>query len=422
MDLNRALLEYQPLSHKLTSKFRVWHVEALLNQAADLLEKCLEEEKEYKSLVFSWTQFQLDLQAELDIIALEEKKRDQGYFLRDKSTIESENKFLSNSQKDFNDSKIAARGAYDNSDSNTSGEKLVPYQRASQTLVEKNIEAIEREIRTEVLKDRLGWADQDVKNSKDQIVYKRALHDYKEKFKKDGGPFDLSKRIEAVEKRLKRNYEDAYDRLSVAKQGLELIYGYEQISFPDKAENLITDLVVWNREAIEWLVAYQQREQGFTRVVSVSTLLKEKWKGLEDFKTRLPLHIPSDLFRSHTNVRLRGIGASMVGGAGLIPWAVSIGVPKQAVFYRSKNNPPEPINQSEMPLCLLGRVENRKSPHPVEICGLISIINASPIGYSVDDLDPEGNWSIKIEPPISTSEKFSEIDDILLEISVVGLP
>ncbi|WP_381508091.1 hypothetical protein [Spirosoma flavum] len=420
MTLTSTLLKYKPLAHKLSSKFRIWHVEALLNQSADLLERCLAEEREYNTLNFEWKQFQLNLQAELDSIVLEEKKRDNAYFDRDRVYIDSENKFLKDSENDFQQSKKAARGAYDNSNSGASGEGLIPYEQASQRLVEKNIEEIQRNSRADLLSTKAVWVNQDEGNSKTQIGTRRHLHDQKREQTKSGGLFDLSIRIDAVKERLKRNYEDAYDRLAVAKQGLESIYGYEQKNFPKEEKNLISSLAIWNSEAIEWLIAYQQLEQGFTRVVSVRYLLgDEQWNKLGNFDTPLPLHIPSDFFRTHVSVRVRGVGASIIGSAGLFPWTITIGVPKQAVFYR-ENGKPKPIDQTAIPLCLLGRVENRKSTSPVEIGGLISLCNASPIGSSDDDTDPEGNWSIKIDSPLNKVESFSGIDDILLDIIIVG--
>ena len=77
------------------------------------------------------------------------------------------------------------------------------------------------------------------------------------------------------------------------------------------------------------------------------------------------------------------------------------------------------MDQSGRASCLLGRVENRRSVHPVELCGVNSLVDASPIGRSTQG----GLWSLEIVKPVgATSESFSHIEDVVLEINAVGSP
>jgi hypothetical protein len=46
------IIDYRPNQQMLSTKFRPWHVEALLNQAADLIDRCLAELREYSSLIY----------------------------------------------------------------------------------------------------------------------------------------------------------------------------------------------------------------------------------------------------------------------------------------------------------------------------------------------------------------------------------
>src|SRR5438105_4692045 len=53
-------LAYVPSKERLAN-FRFWHVETLLNQAADLLDRCLRERRDYDAGCEAYRKFQLDL-------------------------------------------------------------------------------------------------------------------------------------------------------------------------------------------------------------------------------------------------------------------------------------------------------------------------------------------------------------------------
>jgi len=178
-------------------------------------------------------------------------------------------------------------------------------------------------------------------------------------------------------------------------------------------------VAIWIRQAIENLVAYQQLDQSFTRVVSLRAVTgNESWEKLQKSKEKFSTNfvLPPDIFFMHENVRLRGLGASLIGEAGTVPWSIVIKLPEEAYYLRSGEN--ASVSQGDVPSCFIGRVENRKSTRPIEMGGMISLMNASPIG----EPSPKGYWTISIIRPANTAEKFSDIEDILLEVSAVGVP
>ncbi|GAB3788039.1 hypothetical protein GCM10028818_54010 [Spirosoma horti] len=441
MTVYASLLKYQPKEDELKSKFRKWHVESLLNQAVDLLEKCLEEERQYRSLLFTSLQFQLDLNSELNALEFEEKKISQDYFKREKIISEIDRAGLSETEVRH---KILLAFSEDlNSRSGALGFTILEQNRLTQDFFDRFNEDVTRRIRSEILDKKILWLDEDEKNIIDQTQKRRDLYKEKLDATNEKRPFNLSKPIEQIAKRLQRNYEDGYARLSVAKEGLELIYNYDIIDLPNVEENLISELLIWNRNAIEWLAAYQQRDQGITRTISIRSLIGQtEWDklgiSLETGEAETSFYIPATYFNGYENVRLRGIGASIIGAAGLYPWTITIKVPEKAIFYRnnkdivreSKRNQTRLIDQSKMPFCMLGRVENRMSKHPVEISGMISLMNASPIGEpKILETDEGKDWIIKIYKPsvpintsASKSETFTGIDDLLIQLNVVGIP
>lgn len=55
--LKSILIPSQSIKDEINRDFRKWHVEALLNQAADLMDRCLDELRDLRSLLFAREQF-----------------------------------------------------------------------------------------------------------------------------------------------------------------------------------------------------------------------------------------------------------------------------------------------------------------------------------------------------------------------------
>ena len=414
------IMDYQPDRAALKTKFRPWHVEALLNQAADLMDKCLGELREYAALNYAWNQFSIDLmtlrkELDLDIAHKEDYKRD-------KITVDAKQKFFTDSQSSFDAAK--AEAAQLHSYKSNEGQGNAGWTRAAQNYREKLVEDFSRNMEKTLADLHVAWFNSDVGYNESRLEIREGAVKEKEDRSVSGQPLALNWQSELVWIRLKRDYEDALNRACIAEEGLERFYGHK----PDVSvlpgseqpmEAAISHLEIWIRKSIEWLVAYQQREQAFTRVVSIRSLLtKETWNSLKEAKDHFEtsLTIPAALFSNHDNTRLRGIGASFIGDVGDVPWSLIVRVPKEAIYQR--NGQSINVIQGDLPSCFLGRVENRKAVRLLEISGVVSLMNASPIGR----LGPLGSWSLEMFRPSGTAEEFSEIEDVLLEISVVGQP
>ncbi|QJD81527.1 hypothetical protein [Spirosoma rhododendri] len=422
-DLKATIANYNPTVEKLKSKFRYWHIEALLNQAADLVEKCIQELKEYNALNYAFNQLLIEIEVEEKALELDRVRLEDGYFNREERLADMKLTFFDKSIKDF-DMSLAEAQKLHNYQTNE-GQGAAGWTRAGQNLNEKEIEYYSRVVEEDLIMLQRKWARHEVDYNIQSFRDRYDALEKKKSFVAEGMPFAIDRQRDEVAKRVSRNYVDALDRSKVTEQGLEIIYGYNEKIPTDNFDNkptdqLVTSLAIWIRNAIEFIVAYQQREQGFTRVVSVRSLLSnQEWIDLE--KHDVLLRIPTYYFENHDNVRIRGIGASIVGNAGKIPWTIKIKVPNSALYTRELNE--IRVDQSDLPMCLLGRVENRSSPNPIEICGMTSLINSSPIGIDpMEHVDNKSKWLIKINDSANHNEKFSDIDDILLELILVGIP
>lgn len=435
------IMDYRPDPIELRLNFRPWHVEALLNQAADLIDKCLGELREYSSLVYSWNQFQIDLRAQQEELD-EDKKRAgyiegvlppsglrQGYFGRDLVIAEARQTFFTQSRPAFDSARAHTQQLYTHWSNNLDlREGQAAHISAGQNSSEKEVENLERTMNEGLTNQYIAWATSDMAYNKHLLDLRSKALASKRELSNEKGPLALEWQSGLVFSRVKQNYEDALNRACVAKVGLDKFYGYKgrnEIPPPpteptgNPVELDVTNLAIWIRTSIAWLVAYQQLDQAFTRVVSVRSLLTEDtWEELTSAEDRFSISVmlPAELFANHENVRMRGVGASLLGEAGSVPWTLIIGLPKKAVYQRLTES--EKVDQDDLPTCLLGRVENRRVPRPLEISGLISLMNASPIGQATSG----GSWSLEIIRPVATSEKFSAIADMLLEINAVGRP
>jgi hypothetical protein len=384
------IVSYRPDPDMLAANFRYWHVEELLNQAAVLIERCVEDFREYTALDFAWNQFQTELEAQEKQLDLEQKVE---------AKVETEG---------IPESEVAAP------------------QEGEASPAEQIQEGGEEHL-AETAEAEPAWAGAEVSAAPEtQLLQIRAeAVQRKKELAGPGRPFALDEQRDLILKRVCRDYEEAVNRACVAHEGLSRIFGLDEMAAPirTEAETLaasITTLSIWIQNAIEWLVEYQHLEQSFTRVVSLRSLLnRSAWVQLKQARDSysMKVQIPADLFKGYDNCRLKGVGAALIGEAGKVPWSVTLKLPEEAIYERSGRS--VTVDQSNRATCLLGRVENRRSYHPVEVCGETTLINASPIGKSYQT----GNWSIDLYKPAgSASESFAHVEDLVLELQLSGYP
>ena len=379
---------YRPDPETLAAKFNYWHLEALLHQADTLITRCLADFEDYSSLDFAWNQFQTDLETQ-------EKKL---------------GRYSQTPERDVFDRSGSAPGEMEG----MSDQSLVTQEESEILTLVETVEADQ---------ERSGPAE--AAPLKTSLDFRVEEVQRKKELSAPGRPFALNERRDLALKRLCRDYEEAVDRACVAQQGLRKLYDHVGASapLPTEAETLgtsITALSTWIRNSLEWLSGYHLREQSFTRVVSVRSLLnRNAWVLLKHSRESysVKLQLPADLFRGHDNCHLRGVAAALVGEVGTVPWSMMLRLPDEAVYER--NGQSVELDQSDRTSCLLGRVENHRSARPPELCGTATLRNASPVGRS----NLGGLWSLEIVKPVgATSESFGHLEDVILEISAVGVP
>ena len=383
-DLACNIVLYRPDPDLLAARFSYWHIEALLCQADSLITRCIRDFRDYSSLDFAWNQFEIELETQEKKLGIYNPPAGKDIFDRD---VAQEERSISAAEEPQEESEIL-------------------------TLVEP-VEA-----------DLALSAPAESPGLRSSLDFRTEAFQRKKALSAPGRPFALDEQRDLALKRLCRDYEEAVNRACVAEEGLDKLYGRvgQASPLPSEAETLgtsITTLSIWIRDSLEWLIAYRQREQTFTRVVSVRSLMNRNAWALvkhsrDNYATKL--QVPVDLFRGYDNCHVRGVAATLVGEAGTVPWTIMLRLPDEAVFENSGQS--VEVDQSGRASCLLGRVESHRSARPPELCGVNSLLDASPIGRS----NQGGVWSLEIVKPTgASSESFSHLEDVVLEVSAAGI-
>lgn len=389
------VVAYRPDPAVLAANFSPWQAEALLCEAATLLDRCLSDLKEYASLDRAWQGYSNDIdilekEIELDL------KRERVEEPEQESVREPES--------------AEGTGEPPPEEGSHAEEHREAQQEAKQPPEEGEAESLREPAAAEIT-TFLELRAESVRRKKDLAG--------------PGRPFALDEQRDLVLKRICRDYEEAVNRVSVAEDGIRLIYGYDDDPSPVTAwaETLsasITSFSIWTRDTLEWLGKYQRREQAFTRAFSVRALMnRNAWGQLRHARDSfsLKLQLPPELFQGLDNCRLRGVSASLIGEAGTVPWSLILRLPEAALFVRGGQK--VEVDQSQLPPCLLGRVENRRSVRRSEFCGMVSHASASPVGRNT----AEGQWSLELlRPTGSATELFAQVDDLIVEIKIAALP
>lgn len=387
-----------------------------MNQAANLADQCLKDLAELKQLESSDFNLNQEIALAEKIIEIEESKPE--FFERDLIVNENYHEGLH------------ARYLYDNQASNLAlaitNTGLGQNPKDSILLYERYVIDTVQKFERQLSEKRRNWFRADSQKNRQLFDFKTEQLATRKTQREKTMALDFAYQKELCLTRLESNYRDSLNRAFIAEDGLEIIYGREptlgdRLLESEDLQFRVNELRNWIYKSIESVMAYSQLDQSFTTCVSLRYALSEDGfatlnSSNEDFNTAF--EISRDLFPlgTHQNIRLKGIGAFFVGKVGDIPWRIEIGVPTNAVYLRDADE--FTVDQTNVPSCILGRVESRNSVRGVEFGGMVSLNNVSPIAAEGNSLSQ--SWRIKIDRPHSTTEMFNNIEDIILELNLTG--
>jgi hypothetical protein len=424
------LQSFRPSSAQAAARFRFWHVERLLNQAADLLDRCLAEQAKYDALHAQGFASDFALRSEEEQLVIEELRVRNGVY--DFSLLDARRKaqLADSVRSDHTEiGRLINMINHEQQVVNPHGPAPAKFRTIadlSQHEMEEKRLQLDQDLAS-LERDRVDGPTGSVALQKRLITEARARLDARRSASRNGEALDFHAQADRSLERITRDYSDATERLITASDGLLRIYGYPD-PFPERLRTVvegapatIDDAVAWTREAIRWLAAFSQNDQSLTITVSLRGIIGEAgWTRVQTEGTTVPFRIARELFDGHRYVRLRGLAASLkLRSASLFPLRCVVTAPNTARFIMDEENGQavvKPIDQSAMPACTLGRVSDFRVPVDAEICAAISLMNASPLGEDGDG----GRWSIRVHR--ITDDTLDMLDDILLDVRVAGQP
>lgn len=443
-------------------EFRHLHVEPLLDQAADLLERAIRDRAEWDDKAVKTLNLALELNEykELDIIHQEEEA--EGFyelpFQQSSADYDAENASkkehnqLVNYVNEVIDKRFkrplieeqagyAARlgwlsglvsaafegqtleewvkytwdGVADTvanhalSAAHAQSEFSLQMERAG-LVIQSNVYAIVKDIaekRLQGLESKKDWDYVDRNFRRRRTQTSRKYQDLKARAASDpDGVLNYPKRMVAIEQRFLHDFREALARLKAIQPGLKNLYGYSE-PFPEP--NPITqfdDYLLWTRKAINFLIRFSRVDQNYVLPISLKAMIPEvQW--LAGLKTGTwEFEVPEKIFSDQRHVRLRGINAFVVeseASAGV--WQLTVRAPLQGLCRHLSNDLFE-LDQTQVPPCPLGRVSNREHNRDADVVGISALHNASPIGI----------WKVAVNPYSTSGVSIEELRDIQIDL------
>lgn len=257
------------------------------------------------------------------------------------------------------------------------------------------------------LKRKSQWQNKDSGFRKERTLVARKYMDIKTKSATDeDGILNYGKRLDSLETRFENDFGEAYSRLTKVAQGASLVYGYNEMILPkyeDDPIQFFDNCLIWARHLINWLIRFNRKDQSFILPISIRNLMsKNEW--VESCKKGIwNFNISDQFFSDQFHVRLRGLSVFPHGLKnnslnGIV--GANIKAPLKS-YCKHLNGDVKDLDQSMLPTCKLGRVGERDFIRAPEVVGTTSLHNASPFG----------DWMINLYTPYRKFGKDSKDDD-----------
>jgi hypothetical protein len=345
------------------SEFNPLHLEQLLDQAASLLDRCMEERSRRDALQIEKWRLQLDLdrffrldniqqrerQAGLDTLPYERAVMDGGA----ERSLEEYHKKAEVQRKTLMDDLLASGfnklmaarelsawlASYPLKDSELSGDDATyVYDGARKTKPDHLFEAARLEtdqraweqvftllaerygsvaafeaarLRKESLTLTANFALADVgfraerAQTERDVVWEQAYQ-----AQSPGGLLNHNERIAAVERRFFADFREALARLIAVRRGFRGLYDYAP-PFPEEGSvDYFDETVAWVRNAKNRLAQISLQDQNYVLALSLKDLAKSQWEaGLTS--SQWTFDIPEAIFKDQAHVRIRGLSMTV---------------------------------------------------------------------------------------------------------------
>jgi len=220
------------------------------------------------------------------------------------------------------------------------------------------------------------------------------------------GPINYIERMGEIQAVFQRDFRGAIARLKKVSDGMNQILGYDKAlpsSGADIYEWVAVDL--WAREAQDFLARFSNLDQNYVLPISVkSQVPAAEWKaGLKTGQWAFVL--PKETFPGQKHVRLRGLNCFVEAEAGLL-MTVEAKLPDKADYYHFQKADPISVDQSVLPVSRVARAQTRVAIREPDTTGAMAWHNASPLG----------KWQVTVKPTLRTETDLDSLKDVVLDL------
>lgn len=435
--LNARLAHIRPDEADAEARFRSWHVEPLLNQAAELLERCLRDKLTHDSLRAQSAQQSLALTLDDELLKLDERiltNRPDGrtpeidwqiarlqYSYDIQMGLRSEQDAIRQNLEEARDRYLSNKPGAKGSDP-----EYAQYWAATR---QQTVQIGEHDRAAGDTGYALAAAQADAATTRLTLAARRAAFKRRDDLTRNGGPLDYSAQASRIEARVERDFRDAVSRLHVAAKGLRVIYGRElelaEIWLPTATTGLLETAVRLVREEIRFLAAFAQLDQVFSVCHSLRTGVSPPvWQNFVSGAKELAFELPEALLTRHTRARVRGLSCVALLKDQLHEWlSLEVSMPTDAAMLIPGSQSGVaivPISQHDAPACTLGRISDYRSTMQPDVCGMISLMNLSPLSARpISKMSKSHAWKARVRrPPVDPRL----CEDLILEVRLTGRP
>jgi hypothetical protein len=450
--------------------FRPQQVELLLNQAADILDRCLRDRLEWEDKQIKWASLAIEIvdflqrdeihngeiEAGLYTTACTEAAFErQGRLFDNKAIAESNsylcsllNTTLSNTigtGYSLDQALLAFMGVWSfndksfrwGQDTKTAGAYaqqaatgIANFNFFNQKLpllasyVRNDYEKVASAYRELAAAERQRWLMREVDFQRQRTEQARYLMDLRVRLAVEkGGPFNYREKMDVVSDRINRGFNEAVARLKAIEIGLDTIFGFKHPLpqsvnefmpgssgvLPVASSGILDDCVEWVRQAIAWIVRFSNFDQSCVVTLSLKQHTNQAWEdGVRygAWKFKLTDEQTGDFF-GMSCIRINSVSASVVGGNLQGLWKISVKPPRSAV-YTHLGGDKVSVDQKEIPTLILGRVGTRQLLREPDFAARSAFRNFSPLG----------DWEVTLGDRSSRGESRLEIEDIELDVEI----
>lgn len=244
------------------------------------------------------------------------------------------------------------------------------------------------------LERNAAWTEKEREFQSRRVQIDRDAHDLRAReFTKKNGALAYVERSKQVYRRFIGDFREALARLRAVEAGLLEVY---QCKYPLPEELTIESLVEWSRAVINWLVRWSQHEQSTTIVCSAKRILGAEGlsNALQSGVLELELREPIEARFSFARMRGLSVHVEANSSNGIQPvWRLQVQLP-----------------QEDVPILEVGRAFSRAVARPADLLGAISTHNAVPFGH----------WRIILpeEASVDGSTLRAQIADVQLDLQI----